>query len=104
MIAVGVGLAPQFRSEVPVPLPTTFGWDTGRFPLNITKGGDRYSANLTPRDLVDAGIWTGAAIHVDSATGDGANTGQRFAAEILFRGEIVIEGSLGNKGGFQQFV
>ena len=75
MIAVGVGLAPQFRSETPVSLPAGFGWDTGRFPLSITKGGSGYSANLAPRDLVDAGIWTGAAIHVDRATGDDGNTG-----------------------------
>jgi hypothetical protein len=75
MIAVGLGLAQGFRSETPIPLPAGFGWDTGRFPLNVTKGGAGYSANLTPRDLVDPLIWSGAAIHVDRATGDDANTG-----------------------------
>jgi len=74
MIAVGVGLSQGFRSETPVPLPAEFGWDKGRFPLNITRGGT-YRSNLTPRDLVDSGIWSGAAIHVDSAVGDDANTG-----------------------------
>ncbi|PCI45033.1 MAG: hypothetical protein COB49_10480 [Alphaproteobacteria bacterium] len=74
MIAVGVGLVPQFGRETPVPLPAGFGWDAGRFALNITKGS-RYCANLAPRDLVDAGIWTGAAVHVDGATGDDGNSG-----------------------------
>jgi len=53
MIAVGVGLAPQFGSETIetlVPLPAGFGWDSGRFPLNVTKGDAGYRANLTPRD------------------------------------------------------
>jgi len=75
MIAVGVGLAPQFRSETHVALPEGFGWDSGRFPLSITKNGARYCANLPPRDLVDPGIWSGASIHVDKATGDDANSG-----------------------------
>lgn len=75
MIAVGVGLAPQFRSDTPIPLPIGFGWDSGRFAISITKGGAGYRADLDPRDLVKPGIWTGAAIHVDRATGDDANTG-----------------------------
>jgi len=75
MIAMGVGLGPQFRTETHVPFPAGFGWDSGRFPLSITKGGGGYRANLTPRDLVDGGIWTGSAFHVDSETGDDNNTG-----------------------------
>ncbi len=74
MIAIGVALAQTLRSEAPVPLPSGFGWDTGRFPIEVIKG-ETYRSNLSPRELVDSGIWSGAAVHVDSATGNDVNTG-----------------------------
>lgn len=74
MIAVGVALAQTISRETTVPLPPGFGWDMGRFPIEITRGGT-YRSNLSPRDLVNSDIWSGAVIHVDSAAGDDANTG-----------------------------
>lgn len=59
----------------PVSLPVGFGWDTGRFPLAITQRGGRFETDLDPRALVAGAIWTGAAIHVDSAGGNDANSG-----------------------------
>lgn len=78
MIALGVGLAQGtsgFRSETPAPLPAGFNWDSGRFAIGVSKGGSGYRCDLIPRDLVNGGIWTGAAIHVDAATGDDGNSG-----------------------------
>jgi len=75
MLGVGLALAPQYCAEMPIPLPPGFDWDGIRFPLLITKGGTGYRCNLTPRDLVDPGIWTGPAFHVDVTNGDDANSG-----------------------------
>ena len=75
MLGLSLGLKPGDLADLPVPLPAGFGWDGARFPLTIRKSAGAYRAQLTPRDLVDPAIWAGAAIHVDSATGDDANSG-----------------------------
>ena len=75
MLGVGLALTPQYCAETPIPLPPGFDWDGIRFPLLITKGGTGYRCNQVPRDLVDPGIWTGAAFHVDGISGDDANSG-----------------------------
>ncbi len=75
MIGLSTGLQPQFNARQTVDLPVGFDWDQGRFDISITKSGKTYSSSFQPRDLVDQAIWTGAAIHVDSAAGDDANSG-----------------------------
>jgi len=75
MIGLSTGLRPQFSARQDVEFPAGFDWDHTRFGFDIYKMGKIYSAEVRPRDLVDAGIWTGAAIHVDSATGDDSNSG-----------------------------
>lgn len=75
MLGVGLGLGHRAPSEVPVALPAGFGWDTGRFPLDIMWSAAGYRTRLDPRDLVDPGIWSGAAFHVDVQTGSDTNSG-----------------------------
>ncbi len=75
MLGLSVGLQPQYSCRLPVPFPTGFGWDRERFDMEITQSGGRFKADVTPRDLVDSAIWSGAALHVDSATGDDTNSG-----------------------------
>lgn len=75
MFGLGVALQTAMQAERPVPLPSGLGWDSARFPLSVRKRGTRYRAQLSPRDLVDPAIWSGAAIHVDGIAGDDANTG-----------------------------
>lgn len=75
MLGVGLGLRPGPPVETPVALPTGFGWDDIRFPLSVKRTGAGFRADLDPRSLVDPGIWTGAAIHVDGEAGDDANSG-----------------------------
>lgn len=74
MIGTAVGLTPHYGARVPVALPTDFAWDSARFPLAVGKSGGRYDSGLTPRTLVNPSIWSGPAFHVDSATGNDANT------------------------------
>lgn len=80
MLGTGVGLQPQysFSAAKALDLPSGFGWDQIRFPIEVTDTAVGFVSNLTPRDLVDPAIWTGAAIHVDSGAGDDNNSG--FAA------------------------
>lgn len=75
MLGLGIGLKPALPAERPVDLPAGFGWDSGRFPVQIIRGGAGFRSETDPRALVDPGIWSGAAIHVDGATGDDGNTG-----------------------------
>ncbi|WP_425045980.1 hypothetical protein [Primorskyibacter sp. S87] len=75
MLGLMTGMVPGFRSETMVPLPFGFDWDSGRFPLSITRTGSGFRSGLNPRSLVDPGIWTGVAIHVDGENGDDGNNG-----------------------------
>lgn len=75
MLGLSLGVQPGAPGETPVPLPVGFAWDSTSHPVDIRKTGAGYRAAMNPRDLVDPGIWTGAAIHVDSATGDDGNSG-----------------------------
>jgi hypothetical protein len=75
MIGTAVGLAPQYSIHMPVAVPAGFTWDQGRFPLAVTKSGAGYRSGTAPRNLVNPAIWTGPAYHVDSATGNDANSG-----------------------------
>lgn len=75
MLGVSVGLGPQFSTPTPVDFPSGFGWDKERFGFDINRFGKSYSADLSPRALVDGGIWTGVAVHVDGVLGDDGNTG-----------------------------
>lgn len=77
MLGAGVGLQPQYSFSVSdlLGFPNGFGWDQARFPVEVSTTGSGFKTNLTPRDLVDPGIWTGAVIHVDRATGDDGNSG-----------------------------
>lgn len=75
MLGVAVGLQPAWTLREDVAFPAGFGWDHSRFGFDIHRIGDRYAADLKPRDLVTAEIWLGAAIHVDGDGGDDANSG-----------------------------
>ena len=77
MLGAGVGIQPQYRAAVAEGLsfPTGFGWDQFRFPIGVERTGSAFTTDLNPRDLVDPNIWTGTAVHVDSATGDDSNSG-----------------------------
>ncbi|MEL7091923.1 MAG: hypothetical protein AAFN94_09335 [Pseudomonadota bacterium] len=74
MLGLAVGMHPQYSVRAAVPFPAGFAWDQGRFGFEIAQVGGRYEADVTPRDLVDPAIWSGAVIHVD-ADGDDANSG-----------------------------
>ena len=78
MLGLGLGMQPRFllaASGVPdVTFPTGFAWDQERFGFGVTKAGAEYVSDLNPATLVDAGIWSGPAFHVDSA-GNDANSG-----------------------------
>ena len=43
--------------------------------MGVKRRGPDFTSTLSPRDLVDPQIWTGTAVHVDSATGDDSNNG-----------------------------
>lgn len=43
--------------------------------MGVKRTGPNFTSTLSPRDLVDPQIWTGTAVHVDSATGDDSNNG-----------------------------
>ncbi|MFD2739611.1 hypothetical protein ACFSUD_08530 [Sulfitobacter aestuarii] len=75
MLGAGVGLLPQYRRKIPVPLPPGFGWDQARFPLSVTRLGTGFRSGLEPRALVDPLIWQGLALHVDGDLGDDGNSG-----------------------------
>ncbi|TNF19042.1 MAG: hypothetical protein EP318_16390 [Rhodobacteraceae bacterium] len=75
MLGLGLALQPQFPAEVTVPLPVGFGWNAAAHPVRIVQSGAGFRSETAPRDLVDPGIWTGAAIHVDGALGDDGNSG-----------------------------
>lgn len=77
MLGAGLGLQPHylFSMSSALSFPNGFGWDQLRFPLSISDTPAGFQSNLTPRDMVDPNIWTGAAIHVDSVSGDDDNTG-----------------------------
>ncbi len=75
MIGLSTGLKPQASARQGVDFPAGFDWDQARFGFAVHKMGKTYGADIQPRNLVDAGIWSGAAIHVDSATGDDSNSG-----------------------------
>lgn len=75
MLGVGLDLRPQFSAEVPVPLPAGLGWNSEAHPVRITRGIGGFRSETVPRDLVDPAIWSGAAFHVDAASGDDANSG-----------------------------
>ncbi|TMV05599.1 hypothetical protein FGK63_16280 [Ruegeria sediminis] len=75
MLGLSLGLKPGGGAAALVPMPAGIGWDLARFPLEIVKAGGKYRAQVAPRDLVDPGIWTGAAIHVDGVSGDDARSG-----------------------------
>lgn len=75
MLGVGLDLGARHVSEVAVPLPPGLGWDSAAHPVEIIRGLGGFRSETDPRALVDAGIWTGAAIHVDAVSGDDANTG-----------------------------
>lgn len=77
MLGAGVGLQPQYSMSLSdiLGFPVGFGWDQLKYPLDVLSTVSGFSSNLAPRDLVDPDIWTGAAIHVDSATGDDSNSG-----------------------------
>ncbi len=77
MLGAGVGLQPQysFSESSILQFPSGFGWDSGRFPVEISVQNSTFTSNLSPRGLVDPGIWSGAAIHVDRLTGDDGNSG-----------------------------
>jgi hypothetical protein len=53
--------------------PAGLGWGGPAFTAVETIDG--FSVNLTPRNLVNAAIWTGAGIHVDPVSGDDSWTG-----------------------------
>lgn len=75
MLGLSLGAAQPQCGRLPLSLPAGFGWDSGRFPLSPVQSGAVFRSNLTPRDLVSAAIWSGAAIHVDGEAGDDANSG-----------------------------
>jgi len=77
MLGAGVGIQPQYRGSGVEALgfPSGFAWDQIRFPMGVKRTGPDFASNLSPRDLVDPQIWTGTAVHVDSATGDDSNNG-----------------------------
>lgn len=75
MLGVGLDLRPQVPGEVAVPLPAGLGWNSEAHPIEIIRGIGGFRSETVPRDLVDPGIWTGAAIHVDGVAGDDANSG-----------------------------
>lgn len=56
-------------------IPTGLGWNSTAWPLTVTRYDDGHDVGLNPRDLVDSGIWSGPAFHVDLTDGDDANTG-----------------------------
>ena len=73
MIGVKVGAAfGSLRRRVPS-LPAGLGW-TGPALALVPQGGGWRSA-INPRSLVDPGIWTGTAIHVDAVAGNDTNSG-----------------------------
>ena len=75
MLGLSMGMIPPAPTERPMPLPAGFNWDSGRFPLAITKSGAGYRWDVDPRSLVDPLIWSGPAYHVDGDNGDDANSG-----------------------------
>ena len=77
MIGLSVAMGPPYTigGQIPVVFPSGFGWDQGRFALQVSQVGARYQAEVDPRDLVDPAIWSGPAFHVDGGAGDDANTG-----------------------------
>lgn len=75
MLGVGLGAFAPYRNRVPIAFPVGFGWDRARFDFDIEQVGGSYRAGIEPRDLVDPGIWNGAALHVDGAAGDDGNSG-----------------------------
>ena len=77
MLGAGVGLQPQYSFSALdiLDFPVGFGWDQGRFPVQVTDIEGEFFSNLMPRDLVDPAVWTGVAIHVDRVTGDDGNLG-----------------------------
>lgn len=75
MLGMAVGLGAQWSMMEKVVLPSGFTWDVARFPVSVTRTAGRFQSNLSPRDLVNPAIWTGAAIHVDGKGGDDANSG-----------------------------
>ncbi|WP_323764781.1 hypothetical protein [Marinovum sp.] len=79
MLGVGLGLHPQPPAEVTVPLPVGLGWDSEAHPIQVLRGRGGFRSETVPRDLVDPGIWSGAAIHVDAVSGNDANSGQGAA-------------------------
>ncbi|WP_339106893.1 hypothetical protein [Roseovarius rhodophyticola] len=75
MIGLSTGLKPQASARQGVDFPAGFDWDQARFGFVVHRMGKTYGTDIQPRNLVDAGIWSGAAIHVDGATGDDSNSG-----------------------------
>jgi hypothetical protein len=77
MSGAGVGIQPQYRAVVAEGLSFSFGfgWDQIRFPIGVECTGSAFNTDLNLSDLDDLNIWTGTAVHVDSATGDDSNTG-----------------------------
>ncbi len=75
MLGISMGMALPVPTDRAVPLPAGFGWDSGRFPLDIRLAGGRYRWDIDPRSLVDSGIWAGPAYHVDGDDGDDGNSG-----------------------------
>ena len=75
MLGAGVGIQPQYRTAVAEGLSFPIGWDQIRFPIGFERTGSTFTTDLNPSDLVDPNIWTGTAVHVDSATGDDSNSG-----------------------------
>ena len=73
MLGLSMGMIPPAPTERPMPLPAGFNWDSGRFPLAITKSGAGYRWDVDPRSLVDPLIWSGPAYHVDGDNGDNSS-------------------------------
>ncbi|MEO9574267.1 MAG: hypothetical protein ABJ360_16430 [Roseobacter sp.] len=93
MLAVAVGMQPQYSSRVAVPFPTGFTWDQGRFGFDLTRSGGRFETDLNPRDLIAPAVWSHPAFHVDrvgndSSDGVGAQDGDFFNAKRTIHAEF----------------
>ena len=75
MIGVGAILQPAGRASAMLTAPIGLGWDASRLALQVSGAPGPYRVAAIPRDLVDPGIWSGVAIHVDGAGGDDRNLG-----------------------------
>jgi hypothetical protein len=73
MIGVRIGATTAFFRALPPQVPPGLGWTGPALNLRFVQGCWR--PRFAPRDLVDPGIWTGPAIHVDGVAGADANSG-----------------------------